>query len=344
MGVMHSDLSGFEVYDDEVKIGYVDDFWSTVHLENFNEVSKIESAFLDSVGARWLSIQLNLIAEVPDFDFLDHLPSGAGIYILSIEADNAIYVGQTRDFRYRMENHFKSLAFGVHINRGLQEIYRDRGIGAFHIEVIDKLPNYWSGTVADQSWLAEREQHWIAHFRGQCGIRCLNKTNGEFIETKKTLEKRRLDELSRQQEKALVDARHDQKVKAEKIRLRGEIEDTEALLESERIRTEPLRLALLAQETWLRENSTFFTVFLSRSKRQALSDVRQKVAFLQSQVNHEMTRTYELHQSLRRLKEELRSKKTSKQLANYGSRRRRSIYFKALPLSSESQSVRHFNY
>lgn len=325
--VSHSDLSGFEVYDEDIKIGYVDDFWSSVHLENISEVSKIESAVVTSVSGRRLSIQLRLIAEIPDFDCLDLLSSSAGIYTLRIESENAIYVGQTRDFRQRLESHLKSLAFGVHINRDLQEIYRDHGIDAFYVEIIENLPNQWSGTVADQSWLAKREQHWIAHYKSQSGIRCLNKTSGEFIETKKTLEQRQIDEIARQQVKAKADAEHDQRVRAEKLRLREEIAKTEQSLEVEEARTKPLRMALHSHESWLVENSTFFTIFLSRSKRQALSDARRKTELLRSRVHQEMQKTALLNQELKRLKKDLNSKKTSKQLAYYSSLRRRSIYF-----------------
>jgi hypothetical protein len=325
--VRHSDLSGFEVYDKDIKLGYVDDFWSSVHLENISEVSKIESAVLSGLSGRRLSIQLRLIAEIPDFDYLDPLSSSAGIYALRIESENAIYVGQTRDFRQRIEGHFKSLAFGVHINRGLQEIYRDHGIDAFHVEVIENLPNQWSGTVADQSWLAEREQHWIAHYKNQSGIRCLNKTSGEFIETKKTLEQKRIDEIALQQAKAKADAEHDQRVRAEKLRLREEIAKAEQSLEVEEARTKPLRMALHSHESWLADNATFFTIFLSRNRRQELSDVRRKTELLRSEVHQEMQKTLLLNQELKKLKKELNSKKTSRQLAYYSSLQRRSIYF-----------------
>ena len=322
-----SNESGFEVYDGSEKIAYVDDFWSRTHLENMEGLSTIVNAWVKKVSGRSISIQLNLLAGIPDFSHLDWLPEVAGIYAIKLETQNAVYVGQTANLKTRIRSHFRSLAFGTHINRDLQELFRGFDSDQFSVDVLDWLPNKWTGSMEDQSWLANREKYWITAHRSAAGVRCLNRTDGEFIDTTETLEHKRQKAIAEQQAQAIRDAAYDKRIKEEKLALKKAIEQVNADIDAEGRRISPLRTALLKHEEWLKKNSTFFKFFLSRDKKQELMRVELEKAKLVRELELEMEPLLKLHQSLKALKQELKSKKTRKQLDYYSSLRRYSLRF-----------------
>jgi len=325
--ITHSDGFGFEIFSDSTKIGYVDDFWSSVHLENIEAIARIESAWTGKQSGRFVPIQLHLVAELPSLEKLQHLPDSSGIYLIWVKKVSAVYVGQTKCFKTRLRNHFRSLAFGTHINRDLQQLYIEHGFEEFEIQIADKLPNLWTGSVDDQSWLAVREKHWIHHYQSAPNTHCLNRTDGELIDTKATLEHKRKKEQAKAEEKARSDAAYDEKIRNEKRVLKQRIKDVEEKVASESRRTEPLQLRLSSQEAWLRENDTFFSFFYSRARKQQINETREEYNATKSRYHSEMELTGRLYQELRSLTQELKSKKTSKQLAHYSRLKRHSLYY-----------------
>ena len=327
VSIKYTEGNGFQIFSDSTRIGYIEDFWSCVHLKNIRAVARIDDAFTGLNRGRILPIELNLTAKLPDLEYIENLPNSSGIYLIWIRQAGSVYVGQTRNFRVRLLGHFKSLAFGTHKNRGLQDLYIEHGFDAFEVEVIDKLPNIWTGSVNDQMWLADRERQWIAYYQDLPNTYCLNRTEGELIDTKETLEFRRNEQIAKAREIARLDAENDVKIKEEKLALKKSILEIEEAIASEELRNKPLRLALISQETWLQEHDRFFWSLFSCTRKHQINETRAAYNSLKSKYEQEIQLSSQLYQKLKILKAELKSKKTSKQLAHYSRLRRRAFFF-----------------
>ena len=80
------------------------------------------------------------------------IPQTSGIYLITCTANDLIYVGSSKDLRYRKSYHFSTLRGNCHHNQHLQNAWNKYGEEAFTFEVLE-LVMPWC--------IIEREQYWI---------------------------------------------------------------------------------------------------------------------------------------------------------------------------------------
>ena len=77
----------------------------------------------------------------------------ACIYCIENKINGHCYIGQTMNFKTRVQKHFYELGKGTHCNVILQRAYNKYGADNFHAYIIEE--------VSDYSLIGEREKYWI---------------------------------------------------------------------------------------------------------------------------------------------------------------------------------------
>lgn len=81
----------------------------------------------------------------------------SGIYKITCIENNKIYIGQSKNIKYRFGQHLLLLRKNTHFNRHLQFSFDKYGEDSFKFEVIE---------YCDKDKLTERESYWINKFGG----------------------------------------------------------------------------------------------------------------------------------------------------------------------------------
>lgn len=77
----------------------------------------------------------------------------ACIYCIENKINNHCYIGQTKDFKLRVQKHFAELRRGTHCNQILQRAFNKYGEENFITYIIEPIENY--------DTIGERERYWI---------------------------------------------------------------------------------------------------------------------------------------------------------------------------------------
>jgi len=178
---------------------------------------------------------------------------------------------------------------------------------AFNLKLIEEFSNNYKGTIEDRKWLEINEIKWIEHFNKL--ELCLNRTKGEFIETKTTLiEKEKINSLIKK-----VNEINDQKIKSNKKSIKNKILELEKIIEAENRRLEPLKIKIHEVNDWIARNSRFFS-FLESSITKKNKELKiQEKSNLNNILNTESSRLREAYKEIRKLESEYRLLRTSKQ-------------------------------
>ena len=84
--------------------------------------------------------------------------SNGGVYMIVCEANDEVYIGQTRCFRERWTNHRRHLRENRHYNRFLQGNWNKYGEEAFRFAVVEGVKTN------DDSNLLDKEALWIKDY------------------------------------------------------------------------------------------------------------------------------------------------------------------------------------
>ncbi len=276
----------YAIYDDEDLLGYIDDYrWYTI--EFFIKLNTLREVTISQVNRSKFQVTIRLES---DFTITNHpalrLSNRTGIYAIEVSARNSIYVGQARNINRRLAQHFSDLAMGLHHNFGLQKLWCECQPTDFTVRLIEDLSSFKSGTIKDQKELEVRERYWIARERDSDRITCLNETDGEFVETKTSINQKaaiaeenlRL-KMAREAEELVRENLQDLEHYKRRKELRNQLKKLSSLIDEEDLRLAPMSVRLKELEDELdKECSIFFRLGFSTFKK------RQKVRFLKEQI------------------------------------------------------------
>jgi predicted GIY-YIG superfamily endonuclease len=114
-------------------------------------------------------------------EFKKTVDSKVGIY--RIKVNGSTYVGQSTDLKRRLTKHVEQLTLGIHVNRGLQNLWEEKSL-EIKFEILEYEKRNKEG-IKLQDWLASREKLYIELDR-KSG-KNLNILDGEVIVTKNSL-------------------------------------------------------------------------------------------------------------------------------------------------------------
>lgn len=83
----------------------------------------------------------------------------SGIYKITVEKTNYIYIGSCKRFSKRFKEHFVNLQKNNHRNSKMQNIFNKYGIESFCIQIIELHYQY------DKPYCIQREQYWINFYK-----------------------------------------------------------------------------------------------------------------------------------------------------------------------------------
>jgi len=306
-----------EIYYKGNKIGFIEDYWSEISIGYAIDLDVIKQCNFSEKFSQFIKIKILLEAKFNE-DIYDKLEACPGIYGIVDSESGRVYVGQTSNIKNRIKNHFINLSIGFHHNTNLQELFINKKESIFEILILEKFSGKYKGGIQDRIWLEEAEKKWIQHY-WDLG-RCLNKTKGEFIETKKTRQEKREIEVLQKENKVLADKAHDVKVSEQKKILKVRMSVLQEKIDNEEFRLQPLYDELENLRKWVLENSSWLDFFKSNERKYEKRRKQELLESLELLLKKEESIYNECCREMKVLKAELKKLKTSKQL-NYASKR-----------------------
>jgi predicted GIY-YIG superfamily endonuclease len=310
------DTYELEVYHKDNKIGFIDDYWADINIGNAIELNAIKQCNFSERFSGFIKVKILLEAELNE-DLYKSLETLAGIYGIIDRDSGNIYVGQTSNIKNRIKNHFTNLSLGFHHNTNLQELFIEKKESVFEIAILEKFNGKYLGGIQDRTWLEKAEKRWIQHFRNLG--KCLNKTKGEFIETKKTRQEKFEIELLEKEKKAITDRAHDLRISEQKRILKDKMGILEEKMKKELLRLQPLYDEQENVRKWILENSSWLDFLKSKKIKDEKRKKKELLESLESTLNNEESIYDDCYREMKVLKAELKKLKTSKQL-NYHSK------------------------
>ena len=245
-----------ELVKNDTVVAVVEDYWSVIHLENAFEIDSIIECSISAKNGRNLTIQVTLEPKL--INKININADGlAGIYIIECQDNKLTYVGQSSNVKRRFNEHFNDLSIGFHHNVDLQDTWINNKNSIFNFKLMEEFPIKYQGNIEDRKWLELNEIKWIEHYN-KLGY-CLNRTKGEFVDTRKTLiEQEKIDsEIKRIND--IKNKISDDNIKANKKLIKNKILELEKIIEIEDERLEPLRNKIKVIDNWIIENTKFFS-------------------------------------------------------------------------------------
>ena len=300
------DNYGITLVKNGTVVALVKDYWSAVHLEYAIEINSIIGCSILERNGRNLSIEVTLEPKIINKINIT-VDKLIGIYAIECEENRLTYVGQSSNIKRRFTEHVNNLAVGFHHNVDLQDTWIEYQNSTFNFKLIEEFPNNYKGTIEDRKWLEINEMKWIEHFNKL--ELCLNRTKGEFIETRTTLiEKEKIKSLIKKNNEI-----NDQKIKSDKRIIKNKILELEEIIESENQRLEPLRIKLNEINDWIARNSRFFSFLESSIVKKNKELKNQEKYNIDKTLNTESSRLRESYKEIKKLESEYRLLRTSKQ-------------------------------
>jgi len=295
-----------ELIKNGIVVAVVTDYWSQTHLEFAFEINSIIDCSLEGKYGSNLKIEVTLQPQL-----LNQIEVNAdgkvGIYAIECADTKEIYIGQSSNIKKRFSEHINNLSIGFHHNVGLQEAWITNKKSIFNFKLIDVYPGNYQGTIEDRKWLELNEKKWIEHYNN-LGL-CLNRTKGEFVDTRRTL----LEKEIINQEIQKAHQINDDKIKASKRKIKNKILELEKIIEIENERLKPARNKLNELKNWITENSKFFSFLESIAIKKEKALKNQEIFNLNKLLETESTKLRDAHTEMNRLNSEYRSLRTSKQ-------------------------------
>ena len=306
-----------DVYYKGDKIGFIDDYWSEIHIGHAIDLEVIKQCTFLEKFTKFIKVNILLEAKLNEsiYNNLDPCP---GIYGIIDSDTSRVYVGQTSNIKNRIKNHFTNLSIGFHHNTNLQEIFTDKKESSFQIVILEKFIGKYNGGIQDRNWLEEAEKKWIRHYSNSG--KCLNKTKGEFIETKKTRQEKLEIEILEKEKKAMADKAHDEKVSGQKKILKAKLNVLQQKMDAEELRLQPFYDEKENLKKWISENSSWLDFLKSKERKSEKRKKQELLESLELLLKKEESLYNDCFREMKTLKAELKKLKTSKQL-NYSSKR-----------------------
>ena len=306
----NDDNYGIALVKNGTVVALVKDYWSAVHLECALEINSIIGCSILERNGRNLSIEVTLEPKIINKTNItaDKL---IGIYAIECEENRLTYVGQSNNIKRRFTEHVNNLSVGFHHNVDLQDTWIEYQNSTFNFKIIEEFPNNYKGTIEDRKWLEINEIKWIEHYNKL--ELCLNRTKGEFIETRKTLiEKEKINsEIKRVND--LKNKINDDAIKETKKIIKDKILELEEIIEIENVRLEPLRNEIKVLDNWIIENTKFFS-FMESSTVKKNKEIKIKEKYnLSKLLDVETTKLREIYKEIKTLETDYRLLRTSKQ-------------------------------
>ena len=304
--LLNDDNYGITLVKNGTVVALVKDYWSAVHLEYAIEINSIIGCSILERNGRNLSIEVTLEPKIINKINIT-VDKLIGIYAIECEENRLTYVGQSSNINRRFTEHVNNLSVGFHHNVDLQDTWIEHQNSTFNFKLIEEFPNNYKGTIEDRKWLEINEMKWIEHFNKL--ELCLNRTKGEFIETRTTLiEKEKIKSLIKKTNEI-----NDQKIKSDKRSIKNKILELEEIIESENQRLEPLRIKINEINDWIARNSRFFSFLESSIVKKNKELKNQEKYNLDKILNTESSRLRESYKEIKKLESEYRLLRTSKQ-------------------------------
>jgi hypothetical protein len=303
-----------EVYHNGSKIGFIDEYWADINIGYAIDLGVIKQCNLYEKFPKFIKIKLLLEAKLNE-DSYGNLEALPGIYGIVDKESGRIYVGQTSNIRNRIKDHFINLSIGFHHNTNLQELYLETKESAFEIVILEKFSGKYIGGIKDRTWLEEAEKKWIQHY-WNLG-KGLNKTKGEFIETKKTRQEKLEIKLLEREKKATADKAHDLRVTEQKKILKNRMGILEEKMKKELLRLQPFYDERENLRKWILENSSWLDFLKSKKIKDEKRKKEELLESLESFLKKEESIYDDCYREMKVLKAELKKLKTSKQLNYY---------------------------
>lgn len=174
------------------------------------------------------------------------LENVAGIYLISINDKEFVYIGQSIKISERISSHWNDLEFNSHTNKNLQHLWNTRGSNFFSATVLEIAPNDLNSDLKRQRWLAEREIYWIKISREKYS--CVNITDGELIATKNAVKEY-------EAEKKAENKKFDSEIKENKRLLNLQLEKTTEELVFHKNRLSEYRAKVSELDSFVRKNT-----------------------------------------------------------------------------------------
>jgi len=308
-----------EVFYENELIALVIDYWSKNYIEYANEMESIDTIIFDSKIRSNIRIEVNLISII-DLEKLAYFKDNAGIYGIESKKYKTIYVGQSSRIKSRLKKHFEDLSIGFHHNRNLQDIYINNSKEDLKIILLEEFPGKYNGTIEDRKWLEINEKKWIKKYADL--KLSLNKTDGEFIHTKKTIIEKYEIENKLKSEQEEDDKLNDEKIKNEKKIIKKRILQLSQIIDQElETKLEPLRDEIKKNEKWIFDNTKFFSFFESRELKNEKENRNKLILNLQNKISIEYLKWRDVLIEFKQLNIKLKTLKTSKQLKSRSTQR-----------------------
>jgi len=291
-------------------VAVVEDYWSVIHLENAFEINSIIECCISAKNGRNLKIEVKLEPKL--INKINVNSDGiAGIYAIECEDNKLTYVGQSSNIKTRFDDHFNDLSIGFHHNVDLQHTWINNQNSIFNFKLLEAFPTKYQGNIEDRKWLELNEIKWIEHYNRL--ELCLNRTKGEFVDTRKTLIEQGKIDSEKKRVNDLKNKINDDAIKATKKIIKAKILELEEIIEIENERLEPLKNEIKELDNWIIENTKFFS-FMESSvvKKNKEIKIKEK-SNLSKLLDVEVTKLREIYKEIETLETDYRLLRTSKQ-------------------------------
>jgi hypothetical protein len=277
------------------------DKWRIENLVFRNNVTLIKAK---NIQDHYLHVELTLESFLDDSTIPKAIEGDvAGIYKISINQDESVYIGQSGNVNRRIVKHWQELSVGTHHNRPLQSHW-DSSANDFSVTILEKLVEGYEGSYQQQKFLEDREKYWISNYKQKTNV--LNRTEGEVVKTKRAVDE--FEEKSRREDEI-----NDIQVKLKRKEINAAIKQ----LEEERKITRGKRDANLAQakdlKKYLFKNTGLIGLFLSSARKSDIQAKQTLYLATQDEIRTSDTRIKVILENIQALKSERRRFRTTRE-------------------------------
>jgi hypothetical protein len=302
------DINAVEVILLGHKVGYINkDAASVIALlldKNYSYTIKTKKFTYSSK-----SIGLNIEFLIPDPSIVvrPNLQKIAGIYQISINRKDYVYIGQSININDRIKSHWNDLEFNSHVNKRLQDLWNENNPSSFEVSILETVPLDIVSELQRQRWLADREKYWIKKSREQ--YKCLNITDGEIVPTKIAVQEY-------QTEKKLHDKQHDQAIREEKKILKIQIDKSLNELSAERAKLENILREIKELSKFISKNTGIIGFFTGTAPKSVVAQKEKLLQDLCSRNKIQQELVNKMYSEYSGLRNRHRQLKTTKQINN----------------------------
>lgn len=300
------DLNAVEVVIRGYKVGFVDRESASIFapLLDSNYSSQVTPKKIDS---NLKSIKIDVSFFIPEVSVISKpvLASVAGIYEISVNKREYVYIGQSIDIKNRISTHWDELQFNAHKNKKLQSLWNTRGSSLFEASVVEVAPIEIKSELARQRWLAEREIYWIKLSREMHN--CINVLDGEFVPTKNAVK-----EFEREEKQFIKE--HDEKMREKKEALKTKLNQADLAYIACHKRVGELEAKLKEMTFFVRSNTGIWGFLTGAKHRARALEMKPQIEIIFTELNKEKDAMQKAYSFYSELKNDYSKLKTHKQI------------------------------